>query len=67
MSDKVTTMDPTIEVPEQVGTEQTGAGDVARTSSDLPKLDQIMARICRDACQDSMRYAVRSDVGLDGE
>jgi len=62
MADKVTTTDREIEMQEP-----REACDVARLIPQLPKLDQIIDRICEDARQDSMRFAIRSDVGHDGE
>jgi hypothetical protein len=62
MSEKGTAMDAAIEIREPIGTDGR-----KQPSSALPTLDLIIDLICRDAHRDSMRYVLRSDVGLDGE
>ncbi len=62
MDDKVSTMDLAIESQEQIETV-----DSASTTLDRPTLDLIVELICRDARRDSLQFALRSDVGLDGE
>ena len=62
MIDERTAMEVVIESGEPAQTDGS-----SQPTSDLPSLDRIIELICRDARRDSMRFALRSDVGLDGE
>lgn len=43
------------------------AVDTAKHPAQAPLLENVVAAICLDARQDSLRYALRSNVGHDGE
>ena len=62
MDDNSSAMDIAIESQEPIET-----ANSASTTLDRPTLDLIVELICRDARRDSLQFALRSDVGIDGE
>ena len=47
--------------------QEVGLQDAHPSPVGTPSLDLVVARICRDASDEAMRFVLRSDVGHDGE